>query len=569
MSSTSTPVPFGAAMREQFCLDPEWKNLNHGSYGTYPLPIRAALQSHQHLAESRPDLFIRRTSPALSAESLGQLSSLLNVPASTLAFTKNATTAVATVLHNIPFTDSDVVIYFDTVYGAVEYGLFSLAERSPVQLRKVEYELPITHEEIVKRFRELVQKVKNEEGLNVKAAVFDTVVSMPGVRFPWERLVEACRELGVLSVVDGAHGIGMFEIDLGKVRPDFWGSNLHKWLYVPRGCAVLYVAPEHQHLIRTTLPTSWGYIPASTEPEPARDPETTARAYRNLLQSTATNDDTPYHCVPAALTFRKEVCGGEKHIYSYLETLANQAADSVAATLGTEVLQEPGLKPGEKSLLRACALNNVRLPIAVQTGTNNSGEKEMDWTAAPGTEGSLYAPLPAALAGQVAVWIQGKLLDEYKTFVPVFVYKGWLWTRLSAQVYLELKDFEWVGGVLKELKFVTTYTSSSCQSPIPLHQLLPPPNRLRNHAATPEPSRLLRRGSSDPDHGDDHDENDCVLHPDGDCPPRVWLCPFSPPLERRGAGSGLSGMTAGLFLVPSGSIGLVSGLTSDLIQLEH
>ena len=216
---------------------------------------------------------------------------------------------------------------------------------------------------------------------------------------------------------------------------------------MPRGCAVLYVAPEHQHLIRTTLPTSWGYIPASTATTGTeKDAEKTALAYRTLFQSTATNDDTPYHCVPAALAFRKEVCGGEERIYAYLEQLANEAADAVAKILGTEVLQEQGLKDGEKSLLRACALNNVRLPIAVQTTTS----VVMDWTQ-PGTEGSLYAPLPRELAGQVAVWIQGTLMDEYKTFVPVFVYKGWLWTRLSAQVYLELKDFEWVGGVLKEV----------------------------------------------------------------------------------------------------------------------
>ncbi|PWY89531.1 aminotransferase family protein [Aspergillus sclerotioniger CBS 115572] len=442
-TSTSTPVPFGAAMREQFCLDPEWKNLNHGSYGTYPLPVRSALQSHQHLAESSPDLFIRRTSPALSAESLSQLSSLLNVPASTLAFTKNATTAVSTVLHNIPFTASDVVIYFDTVYGAVEYGLISLSERSPVQLRKVEYELPVSHDEIVNRFKALVEKVQTEEGLNVKAAVFDTVVSMPGVRFPWEKLVEACRELDVLSIVDGAHGIGMFKVDLGAVKPDFWGSNLHKWLYVPRGCAVLYVAPEHQHLIRTTLPTSWGYIPSTSLASTGKDAEATALAYRTLFQSTATNDDTPYHCVPAALTFRKEICGGEERIHAYLEQLVNEAADLVANILGTEVLQERGLKEGEKSLLRSCALNNVRLPIVVQTTTGEDASV-MDWTK-PGPEGSLYAPLPKTLAGQVAGWIQGKLMDEYKTFLPVFVYKGWLWTRLSAQVYLELKDFEWAG----------------------------------------------------------------------------------------------------------------------------
>jgi len=40
-------------------------------------------------------------------------------------------------------------------------------------------------------------------------------MTFPGVRLPWEELVEACQELRVLSLVDGAHGIG--HIDLTHV----------------------------------------------------------------------------------------------------------------------------------------------------------------------------------------------------------------------------------------------------------------------------------------------------------------------------------------------------------------
>jgi selenocysteine lyase/cysteine desulfurase len=49
-----------------------------------------------------------------------------------------------------------------------------------------------------------------KEGKRVRLVMFDTVLTFPGVRMPWERLVEVCREMGVLSLIDGAHGIGEF-----------------------------------------------------------------------------------------------------------------------------------------------------------------------------------------------------------------------------------------------------------------------------------------------------------------------------------------------------------------------
>lgn len=110
----------------------------------------------------------------------------------------------------------------------------------------------------------------------------------------------------------------------------------------------------------------------------------------------------------------------------------------------------------------------------------------------------------------------------------------------------------------KSSQGITTYTSSIVNLPNVIcmlrshlvHQPLPPPNRLRTHPVNPpEPSpRLLRRcccsGPSEPDHGDDHEENDCELQPDGDAASRAadgWVR----------SRSGLSGITTGLPLVPS------------------
>lgn len=159
-------------------------------------------------------------------------------------FVKNATTGVNIVLRNLVFSPGDVVVYFDTVYGAVEKTIQSLEETTPVKGRKVCYEFPITHEALVERFLETVRSVKSEEGGNVRVAVFETVVSVPGIRFPFEDLVRVCKEEAVLSLVDGAHGVGMFRLDLGALKPDFFTSNCHKYapssVLPPSRCELVY-----------------------------------------------------------------------------------------------------------------------------------------------------------------------------------------------------------------------------------------------------------------------------------------------------------------------------------------
>lgn len=356
---------------------------------------------------------------------------------------KNATTGVHTILHNLGFREGDVIVYFDTVYGAVERMLVSMVETTPVTVRKIAYRFPLRPEELVRRFIDTIERARRE-GWNVRVAIFDTVVSMPGVRFPFERLTEVCREMGVMSLVDGAHGIGHLQLDLGKLDPDFFTSNGHKWLYTPRGCAVLWVPVRNQHLIRTTLPTSWGFIPKSQYigASTMQTGGSGKSPFELLFEFVATSDDTPYFCIPAAVKFRNEICGGDEHIYTYLYELANEAAEIVAAALQTEVIQEPGIKHWRESLLRRCGMTTVRLPIPIQDAWENEDDT---WKT------RVCDPLPADQVQRVCRWMQDTLMDKYETFLPVFPHGGWLWTRLSAQVYLEKSDFEWASGILKKL----------------------------------------------------------------------------------------------------------------------
>ena len=72
------------------------------------------------------------------------------------------------------------------------------------------------------------------------------------------------RQNDILSVIDGAHTIGQIPLDLKEIDPDFYVTNCHKWLYTPRGSAILYVPYKNQkgiHPAVTSLFLHQGFVP--------------------------------------------------------------------------------------------------------------------------------------------------------------------------------------------------------------------------------------------------------------------------------------------------------------------
>ncbi|KAL1305306.1 hypothetical protein AAFC00_002209 [Neodothiora populina] len=428
-NGTATSMECGSeAIKQHFCFDPKYKNLNHGSFGTYPKPVRAVLRSAQDECEARPDTYIRYTFGKNLDVSREAVSKIVHAPVEACVFVPNATTGVNTVLRSLVYEPKDVIFYFDTIYGACEKTVIYLTETTHAEARKVEYTYPLSDEALCDAFEKAISEVK-AAGKNPKVAIFDSIVSMPGLRMPFEQLTKLCKKHGLLSLIDGAHCVGHISIDLQEIDPDFFVSNLHKWLFVPRGCALLYVPVRNQHLIRSTLPTSHGFQPLPTEGAAIKNPLPPSRknAFVTNFEFVGTIDNSPYMCVPAAIEFRKAFTwqgrSGEDAIIAFTEDQAKKAGQVVSGILGTEILDN------EAKTLTKCNFANIRLPLDFEVDASGDGDKAIE----------------------IAQWLSSTLNNEYDTFIAILVYNNAWWARLSAQVYLDMSDWEWAGHTLKEV----------------------------------------------------------------------------------------------------------------------
>lgn len=195
-----------------------------GSFGTYIRSVRERLRAMQDSAEAAPDRFIRYEYPRLLDNSRQAMADFLRIPQDEIVFVANSTTGINAVLHNLCFNEGDLIVYLDCIYGACQKTIDYIVETTPAESIKISYNYPVDDDEIVNLFCQILNTYKGR----VRIALFETVASLPGVRLPFERLTEAAKREGVLSLIDGAHGVGHLEIDLATLQPDFFVSSCHK-----------------------------------------------------------------------------------------------------------------------------------------------------------------------------------------------------------------------------------------------------------------------------------------------------------------------------------------------------
>ena len=187
--------------------------------------MRDALRSLQDEVQAEPDGFIRYKYPERLTHARRLVAEFLNANEDEVVLVPNATTGLNAVLRNMVFQSGDKILYIEGIYGAIEKTVHYLVETTPVESICIDFDR-VTNDQakLVQTFRSTLQAHQGD----IKVAILDAVMSMPGLQMPFEQLISDCKEYGVLSTVDAAHGIGLIDLDLGTLKPDFLVTNCHK-----------------------------------------------------------------------------------------------------------------------------------------------------------------------------------------------------------------------------------------------------------------------------------------------------------------------------------------------------
>ncbi len=382
----------GLDLRPHFSLDSSVCFLNHGSFGAVPRRIQHYQSEVRAQMEAEPVRFFTRELPVLMGRVRGEFAEFLGGEPGRLAFVTNTTEGVNAVLRSLDLEEGDELLITDQGYGACNNACRFVAERAGASV--VVAKLPRRDYTPA----DLAEAIVSRVTAKTRLALVDHVTSPTGQVLPIQEIVDALKEKGVETLVDGAHGPGQVPVALDELGAAYYTGNAHKWLCAPRGAAFLYVRED---LLETVRPLAISHGATMDTARRSR--------FLNEFDWTGTKDPTAWLCVPEAIRF-------------------------VASLY-------PGGWAGVRERSRSLALEAREL-LGELPGVSPVGPEEC-----VGSMASFEIPLGEGLLASSVVEgdpLQDRLFDEYGVQVPVFPLHDppWRALRVSLHVYNRRRDLE-------------------------------------------------------------------------------------------------------------------------------
>ena len=375
---------FGHSLLNLFHLDRTYLNVNHGSYGSAPKYVHEKLREYQLMAELNPDRWFRLDIQNRMKTLREILSNYVHCNADDLVLIDNASMGINSILKSLKFSTNETILYYNVAYGMVKLTLEYVSKELFRQEQIIQIDLD---QQSIQNTTLLLDKTQLviDQMKNVRLIVFDHISSTPAVRFDIKTMIEYFRQQNILTLIDGAHAVGAIHLNLTDLNPDFYLSNNHKWLFSHRSSAFLYVKKSLQTLIHPII-TSFGYL----------------QSYQNEFFWLGTKDYSAFLTIQDALEFRQSIAN-ETDLINYNHQLACEAGQQIAQRWNTTTLTN------DQQWITT--MNNIQLPLVIKTVDQMN---------------RLYQTL----------------IDQHNIFLPMFQFDQKFYCRISAQIYMELKDYQ-------------------------------------------------------------------------------------------------------------------------------
>ena len=276
-------------MKSQFLLDKNITFLNHGSFGACPKPIFDEYQRIQLELETEPVYFIQKKQAVYLKIAKEKLAKYIGCNTNDFFFTPNPTFAINTIMRSLNLAAGDEILTTNHEYGAMDRTWNFYCKNSGAKYIRQNISLPVVSKE------QILEKFWSGYTSKTKIIFLNQISSCTALIFPVKEICDKARELGLITIIDGAHVPGQMDLDLTELNPDFYTGTLHKWMLAPKGSSFLYVKKSFQEMLDPLI-VGWGY--ESVAPGESQ--------FLDYQEFQGTRDISAFLCTPKVIDFLEE-----------------------------------------------------------------------------------------------------------------------------------------------------------------------------------------------------------------------------------------------------------------------
>jgi selenocysteine lyase/cysteine desulfurase len=287
LKPTGTPnEAYWWKVRSQFNVVDGLTYMNNGTLGPMPRVVFEANDRYLREIMEDPTNGGRAEEVDKVREKVAQF---VGVTADEIALTRSTTEGMNIFAHGFDWKAGDEVLYCTHEHGGGRGPFLNLEKRVGIKIVTIEVPSPPQGiDQIVGLFEKAITP-------RTKMIMVSHITYVTGLVMPIKELADLAHRRGLLLSVDGAHPLGMMDLDLKATGVDHYAAAGQKWLLCGTGTGVCYVKRDVQERI-------WALM------GPPGDPKRGARKYEAFGQ----RDVPSVLGMSAALDFQLAI--GKKNI---------------------------------------------------------------------------------------------------------------------------------------------------------------------------------------------------------------------------------------------------------------
>tara|TARA_A100001011_G_scaffold44417_1_gene41602 strand:- start:892 stop:2151 length:1260 start_codon:yes stop_codon:yes gene_type:complete len=210
-------------------------NLESGYFSPSPEIVKDYWINYVNEINESPSYYMRTKQTKMREKVRETLASYSGVSSEEICLTRNTTESMNIIIQGLKIGREEEILRTNLEYPNIIQALDMRERRYGTKIRVVDVPIhPVDQNEIVDKVISAVDK-------RTKILLISHMVFLNGQVFPVKEVCAKAKEMGLYTIVDGAHSFSHVDMDISEIGCDFYASSLHKWLGAPLGNGLLYV----------------------------------------------------------------------------------------------------------------------------------------------------------------------------------------------------------------------------------------------------------------------------------------------------------------------------------------